>query len=120
MVEVRSVIATPGRIEVELQLESGTASLELKSGPTLKRQTIVDVRDSHHHWSVRQRRLFCDQDEVVLPVSESSLFALDHEQMMQRLSTQVPSYVSSARVVNILQFSELIASTKVMGLRDNH
>ena len=114
IVAVSSIVAHPGHLVIELELESGRARLELKAGPELKRATTVDVHDHDHHWRVGERRLFCDGEEVPLALSQSSLFALDHEQMMERLSQQTAPYVSPERVIDILHHSQLIASTKVV------
>ena len=113
IVALNSVVAHPGRLVIELELESGQARLELQAGTSLKRSTAVDVRNRDHHWCVRQHRLFRDDQELPLPVSTASLFALDHEQMMQRLDSKASSYVSPSRVVDILQYSQRIASTKL-------
>ena len=119
IIGVSSVNAQPGSLGVELELESGRARLKLKAGLGLRRATRVDVRDRKHHWSVRQRQLFCDQEQLPLSQSEKSLFALDHEQMMRRLLHQAPSYVSPARVVDILGRSQRIVSTGMTDVRVN-
>ena len=119
IIGVSSVNAQPGAVGVELELESGRARLELKAGPNLRRATTVDVRDRNHHWSVRQRQLFCDEEQVLLPESEKSLFALDHEQMMRRLLHQAPSYVSPARVIDILRYSQRVVSAGIKDVRVN-
>ena len=119
IIGVSSVNAQPGAVGVELELESGRARLELKAGPNLRRATTVDVRDRKHHWSVRQRQLFCDEEQVLLPQSEKSLFALDHEQMMRRLLHQASSYVSPARVIDILRHSQQVVSAGMADVRVN-
>ncbi len=110
IIAVSSVNAQPGSLVIELELESGRARLELSAGTDFKRATTVDVHDRDHHWSVRQRQLFCDEKPVPLAQSQKSLFALDHEQMMQRVLYQAPSYVSPARVINILHHTQRIVS----------
>ena len=119
IVALSSVVAQPGRLEIELELESGRARLNIEAGPEQRRTTTMTVHDRNHIWRVQERRLFCDDAEVQLPTSEVSLFARDHQMMMLRLLCDAPPYVSSERVIDILRFSEQIAAMRAVESEEN-
>ena len=119
IVALRAVAAQPGRLEIDLELESGQARLHIEAGPDFRRTTTMTVHDRNHSWRVQGHQLFCDDDQVQLPSSEASLFARDHQHMMLRLLADKPPYVSSERVIDILRFSEQIAAMRSHEAEEN-
>jgi hypothetical protein len=101
---------SPGCLELGLRLKNGDASVSIRSGPNLSRQTELDVQDKSAMWTVRGRRLYRSGKEVQGPISKRSLFDQDHQHVMARLNEGKEPYVSEQRVLNVLDHVETIRS----------
>jgi hypothetical protein len=97
---------SPGCLELALILESGDASLTIRSAPNLSRQTELDVQDKSAMWTVRGRRLYRAGKEV--PVSNRPLFDQDHQHVMACLGEELEPYVTVRRTLEVLEHVETI------------